>query len=237
MRSRLVTRGWVLAALLGVLVLLVGSARPWLHARADDAVVGVASLTVTGSDLSPAVPAAALLASAALLAGLVGSPVVRRLAGGCLLLAAVVAGVPVVGAVRDPAAAAEPALAERTAITGAAEGSLQVQAEVTWVVYAALIGVLALVVAGVLRLLPAPAPAKPGTALEADPHATATTGRPGTTDPRGGTDRETDGPGAGGSARQSEGYGSAAWEQLSAGQDPTAEADDPGTRDRNDRDG
>ncbi|GAA1157038.1 Trp biosynthesis-associated membrane protein [Ornithinicoccus hortensis] len=208
MRSRLVARGWFLAALLGVLVLLIGSARPWVHARSEDAVVGAASLTVTGSELSPAVPAAALLAGAAVLAGLVGSAVVRRLAGVCLVLAAVVAGVPVLGLLRDPAAAAGPVLAERTAITGAAEGTRQVQAEVTWVVYAALLAVLCLAVAGLLRLLPVAAGQRPGTVVGGGgPSGDGGENRP--VADHGDTPRD--------------GYGSAAWEQLSAGEDPTAD--------------
>ena len=209
MRSRLVARGWFLAALLGVLVLLIGSARPWVHARSEDAVVGAASLTVTGSELSPAVPAAALLAGAAVLAGLVGSAVVRRLAGVCLVLAAVVAGVPVLGLLRDPAAAAGPVLAERTAITGAAEGTRQVQAEVTWVVYAALLAVLCLALAGLLRLLPVATGQRAGTVV-----------RGGGPSADGGPDHPVTDHAA---TPRADGYGSAAWEQLSAGEDPTAD--------------
>lgn len=190
------SRGWALAAVLGAALLLVASARPWLEVTTDDAVLGQAALSVSGGEMSRAVPAAALLAGAALVAGLVGSRVVRVIAAACLLLAAVVAAVPVLGALTDPAGAAQPALRERTAITGVAPDAGPVAgASATWAVWVAVLAVLLFTLAAVLRVLPGPARSRTPTAPSSD--------EPG---------REV------GAATD--------WERLSAGDDPTADPTD-----------
>lgn len=189
------SRGWLLLAGAGALVVLVAVSRSWLVASAGDAVLGTVQVSVTGSQASPLVPAAALLAGAALVAGLVGSRPVRVTAGVALLTAGLLAGVATAGVLLDPAAAAQAALTERTGVAGAVTGvGVVASVAVSGWPWSALTGALCLAGAGVVRLL------------------TAGAGAAGRTEQ--GTAAET-------AADRRERHERGDWDRLSAGEDPT----------------
>jgi len=201
-------RWWVLVVLVAVVVLLAGAGQVWVEATADDVVLGTTPVEVTGSSAAPAVTAAALLAGAAVVAGLVGSRAVRVAAVVFLLLAAVVGGWATLEVVLDPVAAADAAATDRTAVRGAEAGVVG-QASLTPWAWLALVSCGAVCACALVVLLGMLRPRTGST-----PSGSARSGGPGrrAPGPRGG------GPGTRPVSEES------AWERLSRGEDPT----DPG---------
>lgn len=150
------TRGWLFLGAVGVLVLALATAQVWFEVQLVDSVRGPMSLTASGSEVTRVSAAAALLAGAALLGGLIGARPVRWLAGAMLVLSGVLAVVAVLGAVGDPVAAVEPVVADRTGVVG---GGGEVQAQVTAWPWSAVTGAVCLIGAGVLRIITGPRPA------------------------------------------------------------------------------
>lgn len=200
-------RRWVLVVLVGVALLLAGAGQVWVDATADDVVLGTTPVEVTGSAAAPTVTAAALLAGAAVLAGLVGSRAVRIAAAGFLLLAAAVGLWATLEVVLDPVSSADTAAAERTAVQGSEAGFVG-EASVTLWAWSALVANVVITACALVVLL--------GLL------------RPGTGTPEGGGRRTRPvrrGASSASGGRRPRGVtGESAWERLSRGEDPT----DPG---------
>lgn len=200
----MITRGWWALAAPAVLLLLAGAGQAWLSVRTDDPVLGATTLDVTGAEIGSVVVAAALLAGAATVAGLVGGRVVRLLAAVCLVLAGGLVLAQVIPVLGDPAGAAQAAVAQRTGRTGA-QVSFAEAAAGGWVW-------LALVCAGLIVL------AAVGCGLNA--RAVTSRQAPGpeaVVQPRTSADPATEGPSAGQGSQDDD----TAWDELSRGVDPT----------------
>ena len=152
----------------GALAALALSGRGWVTGAVVDPVLGPVQTTVTGGDAAPVVPAAALLALAAVLAVVLTRGWSRRIA----LVLAVLAGVGLVlaslGVLADPLA-----VLRSSAAAGASGGLGAVDsAAVTWAPWACVAAAAALLSGAVMRWRAGPAtqerrPADPGAALPA----------------------------------------------------------------------
>jgi uncharacterized membrane protein (TIGR02234 family) len=200
-------RWWVLLVVAAVVVLLAGSGQVWVEATADDAVLGTTPVAVTGGTAAGSVAAAALLAGAAVLGGLVGSRPVRVTAALFLVLAGVIGGWATLGVVLDPVGTADAAASERTAVTGAGAGIVG-EASVTVWAWLALLACGLVTVCGLLALVTLLRPRTSG-----ERGAPVRTGRRGLRD------------GPPGGLRSGPVGAETAWERLSRGEDPTEPAD------------
>jgi uncharacterized membrane protein (TIGR02234 family) len=184
-----------LLLLVGAVTALVGTGRTWADARVLDPVLGVLLVPVTGSEVSPTAGAAALLALAAVVAGLLTRGAVRAVA----LTLAGVSGLWLVWsgvrAVVDPASGVQEAV---LSTAGSSAQAVEGAAATPWP--------WVVVVAGAALLA--------GAVLSLVDRRRA---------PRGRTSADTSTPPAG-SVRpeeQARRDASAAWDDLSAGRDPT----------------
>lgn len=144
------TRGWFLVGAAGLLVLAFASSQVWFETQVISSGRGSALISVAGSDSTRLTTAAALLAGAALLGGLIGATAVRRLAAVLLITAGVLGAIAVLTAVTDPESAVQSAVTDRTGVVGATE---ELAVQVTAWPWSALTGAVCLVGAGVLRLI------------------------------------------------------------------------------------
>lgn len=137
--DRLTSRGTVfILVLVGALVTLLSGSRQWVFGTVNDVVLGSSALHGAGSDIAPAVMAAALVGLASAVVAATSGRVLRIVAGWATLLAAVLGVAVVVSVLADPDAALG-GLA--TAGTGRS-GALAVRGEVggwLWVAVAALL--------------------------------------------------------------------------------------------------
>lgn len=187
-------------------VILVSGSREWVRGSVDDAVLGATALQGTGSELAPGVLAAALVGLASAVAAATSGTVVRVIAAGAALLAAVLGAVVVISVIADPGGALGELAASGTGRTGtvAAHGRVGPWA---WVALAAALvmgfgGLGALVGGRRWRGL--------SSRYDAPVAGKATKSGPA------GSGTATSGPaGEQATARES------AWDQLSRGQDPT----------------
>lgn len=152
----------------GALGALVLSGRAWVSGVVVDPVLGPVQTTVAGSDAAPLVPAAALLALAAVLAVVLTRGWSRRVA----LVLAVLAGVGLVLA--SSAVLTDPVAVLRTSAAAGAGGALGAvdSAAVTWAPWACVAAAVALLSGAAIRWRPDPAnqahrPATPATTLPA----------------------------------------------------------------------
>lgn len=192
----------------GAVVGLVGVGRPWVQAQVEDPVLGMVAVPVSGTEVAPTAGALALLALAATLTGVLTRGWTRTVA---LVLAVLSGGWLVwagVGAVRDP----EGSVQEAVLATAASSAQVVQDASATpwpWLVVAA---GCALVVGGALGLL--------GERRHRD-----------RTGPPGRSDRDpTAGPGPVRADEQARRDAASAWEDLSAGRDPTTDTETDGPR-------
>lgn len=111
-------RRWWLWAALGAALLLVSSGQTWVSGTFHDPVIGATLITVTGTQTGATLTAGALLAGAAVLAGLVGSRPVRAVAAVCLAGGALLAGLPALTGLLSPREAVEAVAADRPGATG-----------------------------------------------------------------------------------------------------------------------
>lgn len=195
--SRLTRKGPVaLLAVLGAGTVLVAGLRPWVSGTVEDAVLGGGTVVAVGSEVAPGLSAVALALAAAAVAvvaaGRVGRAVGLVLWTGCLALATVLT----VRVVADPDAALGPVAARRVGRTGTVEAAASTTVW-PWVALAAL---LLTASALVLAVLGARGWAAPPRRYES---------------PSG--DNGGDGHVAGSRGERV----SSAWDDLSAGRDPT----------------
>lgn len=144
------SRGWLLVGGVGLVVLFFAGTQVWVSGRIPQVTLGVVDIEATGTQVSQLVTAAALMAGAGLLGGLVGSRPVRLMAGLVLIGAGVLAGAAVVDTIDDPAAAVRQIVAERTGVTGAEIDPEHTLAATGWP-WAAATGALCLLGSGALR--------------------------------------------------------------------------------------
>lgn len=136
-----------LAVLVPLGVFLLAASQVWVSGRTTDAVLGSATLGVTGTQATPAAVALGLVVGAALLALLTGGRAIRRIAGIVQALAAAGAVALVVPVLGDPSAVIGRRAAEVAGRTGSlgASGNLSVWA---WTALAALMVLLGSSLAG-----------------------------------------------------------------------------------------
>lgn len=144
------TRGWMLVGLAGLVVLFFAGTQAWVTGHVPTVAVGVVEIEAPGTEVSQLVTAAALLAGAGLLGGLIGSRPVRLLAGLVLIGGGVLAGAAVLDTVLDPAGAVAQIIAERTGVSGGGIDPNHTLEASAWP-WAALTGAVCLLGAGVLR--------------------------------------------------------------------------------------
>ncbi len=119
MIDRLTSKALVLVVVLvSAATILVGGSREWLLGSIDDAVLGSVALHGKGSDVAPGAMAAALVGLASAVAVATSGRVVRVIAAWAALLAAVLGAAVVIGVVADPAGALSRLAAAGTGRTG-----------------------------------------------------------------------------------------------------------------------
>ncbi|MBM6403774.1 Trp biosynthesis-associated membrane protein [Phycicoccus sp. CSK15P-2] len=189
-------------ALLGVLGaggLLAAGVRPWVTGTVDDAVLGGSRVVATGADVAPGLSALALASAAAAVAVVATGRRARAVA--LVLWAACVAGAVVltVRVLADPSGVLGPVAAARVGRSGTVPASATATTG-AWVALAAVVVLAAALVAGVVgaRRWTAPS-ARYEAPGSADEHVAGSRGE----------------------------RVSSAWDDLSAGRDPTDGADPP----------
>jgi len=197
--DRLTTKRIVLLlVMVSAVALLVSGSREWVSGSVDDAVLGAGALHGKGSDVAPGALAAALVGMASAVAVATSGRVVRVIAAGAALLAAVLGAGVVLAVVANPADALGRLAAASTGRTGtvAAHGRVGSWA---WVALAATIlmgvGGLGALIGG---------PRWRGLSATYDAPVAAEVSPPD-------------------SSRQPASGHDSAWDQLSRGEDPTAE--------------
>lgn len=144
-------RRWWLWGALGAALLLIGSGQTWVRGTWQDPVIGTSLIEATGTQTGATLTAGALLAGAAVLAGLVGSRPVRLVAAVCLAGAAVLAGLPALTALLAPERVVEAVVADLPGATGLTIRASDAAATLwPWL---GLLGALLLLVAAVLCAL------------------------------------------------------------------------------------
>ena len=111
----------VLAAFIGAALLMVSTTMTWMTATGLPETAAVAEVAVTGSEAADTVAAMGLVGLAGAVAVTIARRAGRWIIAALLLIAAVIALYTSVGALIDPAAAAEPVVGEVTGTTAAAQ--------------------------------------------------------------------------------------------------------------------
>ncbi|WP_377642861.1 Trp biosynthesis-associated membrane protein [Oryzobacter terrae] len=120
--SRLGRRGPVaLLGLVGAFALLAVTFRPWVTGAVDDAVLGATRISATGVEVAPGLTAVALALAAAAVATVASGRVTRVVALGGWALLLVVAGLLAVRVLLDPDGVLGPVAAARVGRTGSVE--------------------------------------------------------------------------------------------------------------------
>jgi uncharacterized membrane protein (TIGR02234 family) len=200
MIDRLISKRTVLVLILvSASVILVSGSRQWVSGTVDDAVLGASALHGKGSDIAPSALATALVGLASAVAVATSGTVVRVVAACAALLAAVLGAAVIIGVMADPSGALGTLAAARTGRGGtvAAHGEVGAWA---WV---ALTAALAMGLGGLGALVGGRRWRGLSSRYDA-PVAGAASSGPGS---------------AGGPAAGHE----STWDQLSRGEDPTAE--------------
>jgi uncharacterized membrane protein (TIGR02234 family) len=188
----------LLVVLVAASVVLVAGSREWVSGSVDDAVLGASAVHGNGSDIAPGALAAALVGMASAVAAATSGTVVRVVAACAALLAAVLGATVVVSVLADPGGVLGRLAAAGTGRTGTVvvNGRAGVWA---WVALAAMllmgVGGLGALVGG-----------RRWRGLSSTYDA-----------PVAGQGSRPDSPGGPARGRES------AWDQLSRGEDPTAE--------------
>lgn len=120
--SRLSSKGVVaLLALLGAGGLLVSGFRPWVTGAVDDAVLGVTRISATGAEVAPGLSAVALSIAAAAIAAVAAGRIARVVALVAYAASVVIAVILTVRVLRDPEGVLGPVAATRVGRTGSIE--------------------------------------------------------------------------------------------------------------------
>lgn len=205
------SRGWLLVALVGLVVLFFGGTQVWVSGQIPQEPFGVIDLAVVGTDATQLITASALLAGAGLLGGLIGARPVRIIAGGVILAGGVLAAAGIVSVIADPAGAVAMELAERTGVTGGQIDPGHTLAATGWP-WASLTGAVCMIGGGILRWW------SPATAADRDRVARTDAPAPAgqQADP---TPQRSVGSSGALEARRADAL--SAWNELSEGADPT----------------
>ncbi|GAB3598800.1 hypothetical protein GCM10027446_29950 [Angustibacter peucedani] len=155
--------GAALLALLGAVLGLLSASRPWVHALVDDPVLGRTTVTASGRQAAPVVPAVALVALAGGVALLLARTLGRRVAGALLVLAGAAGAAATVSTVRSPSGGVADLVGRALGTVGTRDAQLDVTA---WP-WLALAGAVCVVLAGCLAVLRARVWAAPRTRFEA----------------------------------------------------------------------
>lgn len=226
-------RRWWLLAALGVAVLLIGSGQEWVGGRVVDPVLGATTVSVPGTEAGSTLMAGALLAGAAVLAGLVGARPVQVVAGLCLLGAAALTGAPGLQAVSDPSGVVQEAASGLPAYAGASVVTTEAATGTIWP-WLALAAAVLVALSGLALLVRALGPASRR-------HTSTTTAPAGATGSEAGaTGSEAGATGSGATSSEAGSTGSKgeptgsqvreprtgaarqdAWDELTRGGDPT----------------
>ena len=199
MINRLTTKRVVLLlVLVSAVAILVSGSREWVSGSIDDPVLGVSAVRGNGSNVAPGALATALVGLASAVAVATSGRVVRVIAASAALLAAVLGAAVVIGVVVDPAGALGRLAAAGTGRTGTAATQSRVG---SWA-WVALVATLLMGVGGLGALLGGRRWSSLSSAYDA-PVADVASRR----DPAGPPVSSHD----------------SAWDQLSRGEDPTAE--------------
>lgn len=211
------TRKRVVSVLVAVpvLLLLLATTRTWFSGRSADPLLGGGAVSATGTQVAPGVAALALVGLVALVTTLTGGPLVRRVSAVVMVLAGVGSVLLTLGALRDP----QTALGRVAATALGRTGVVSTTAEVSGWAWLALTAAAVLVLSSALAVVAA--------------------GRWGGLSRRFDAPSEEGGPASGGAAGRAGSPADArtnAWDELSAGTDPTVlEARDrPGPAARDD---
>ncbi|HSF97657.1 MAG TPA: Trp biosynthesis-associated membrane protein [Ornithinibacter sp.] len=120
--SRLATKGVVvLFALFGAGGLLVSGFRPWVTGAVDDAVLGATRISATGAEVAPGLSAVALAIAAAAIAAVAAGRIARIIALVAYAASVAVAVALTVRVLLDPEGALGPVAASRVGRTGTIE--------------------------------------------------------------------------------------------------------------------
>ncbi len=121
-RSRLATKGVVvLLALLGAGGLLVSGFRPWVTGAVDDAVLGATQISATGAEVAPGLSAVALAIAAAAIAAVAAGRIARLIALVAYAASVAIAVLLTVRVLLDPEGVLGPVAASRVGRTGTIE--------------------------------------------------------------------------------------------------------------------
>jgi uncharacterized membrane protein (TIGR02234 family) len=121
-RSRLATKGVVvLLALLGAGGLLVSGFRPWVTGAVDDAVLGATQISATGAEVAPGLSAVALAIAAAAVAAVAAGRIARLVALVAYAASVAIAVLLTVRVLLDPEGVLGPVAASRVGRTGTIE--------------------------------------------------------------------------------------------------------------------
>ena len=121
-RGRLATKGVVvLLALLGAGGLLVSGFRPWVTGAVDDAVLGATQISATGAEVAPGLSAVALAIAAAAVAAVAAGRIARLVALVAYAASVAIAVLLTVRVLLDPEGVLGPVAASRVGRTGTIE--------------------------------------------------------------------------------------------------------------------
>ncbi|KQX66654.1 Trp biosynthesis-associated membrane protein [Angustibacter sp. Root456] len=190
----------VVPAVVGAALTLLATSRTWVQASIDDPVVGQVTVTASGRQGAPVVPAVALVALAGAAALLLARALGRRVAGVLLVLAGAAGAAASVSVLRAPENGVAALVAKAVGVTGTTPASLQVSA---WP-WLAVAGCALVAVAGAVAVLRAGRWSGPRSRYEAPAEPSEAGGAP---DGAPLADEAAD-PGT-------------AWDALSRGEDPT----------------
>jgi uncharacterized membrane protein (TIGR02234 family) len=206
--ERLTSKGTVFALMLtAASVILVSGSREWVSGSVDDVVLGASALHGRGSDIAPAVMAAALVGLASAVVAATSGKVLRVVAAFAALLAAVLGASLVIGVLLDPSAA----LGRLAAASTGRSGTLAANGRVGAWAWAALAAMLVMGVGALGSVVGA----RRWRGLPSRYDAAEATAGPASAAPAGPTvSTAPDGP---------DGSGASVWDQLSRGDDPTVE--------------
>jgi uncharacterized membrane protein (TIGR02234 family) len=119
---RLATKGVVvLLALLGAGGLLVSGFRPWVTGAVDDAVLGATQISATGAEVAPGLSAVALAIAAAAIAAVAAGRIARLVALVAYAASVAIAVALTVRVLLDPEGVLGPVAASRVGRTGSIE--------------------------------------------------------------------------------------------------------------------
>lgn len=147
--DRLTSKGSVLVlVVVAASATLISGARQWVSGSVNDAVLGSGAIQGTGSDVAPAVMAAALVGLASAVVAATSGRVLRIVAGWATLLAAALGVAVVVSVLADPDAV----LGRLASVGTGRSGALAVHSQVSAWVWVALAALLVMGLGGIAAL-------------------------------------------------------------------------------------